>query len=153
MKLRIFVLLLLLLPTLWVQGGDSVSQPAAREKMLADLGRIGGAAAAQTPIAPAKDPFNPPAADLRDTSAPSRGDALHHSEDELPALLAARIQPTGSMMLGGEPYLLFTERRQKICDKVPVTLDGVEYVVEIVSIAGNRFRIRYNGKEAERTIK
>ena len=57
------------------------------------------------------------------------------------------------MMLGGEPYLLFTERRQKIGDKVSVTLDGVEYAVEIVSIAGNRFRIRYNGKEAERTIK
>ena len=36
---------------------------------------------------------------------------------------------------------------------VAVTLDGVEYVVEIVSIANNRFRIRYNDKEAERTIK
>ena len=57
------------------------------------------------------------------------------------------------MMLGGEPYLLFTERRQKIGDKIAVSLEGVEYTVEIVNIANNRFRIRYQDREAERTIK
>jgi hypothetical protein len=56
-------------------------------------------------------------------------------------------------MLGGEPYLLFTERRQKIGDKLVVVVDKVEYAVEIVSITNNRFRIRYNGQEAERPIK
>ena len=153
MKTRHIALLSLLWPvsSLWAQ---SISQPAAREGVLADLGTIGVADSAKVQAEPAKDPFNPPAADLREAPAPGReGEATRRSDAELPALLAARVRPTGSMTLGGEPYLLFTERRQKIGDKVSVTLDGVEYAVEIVSIAGNRFRIRYNGKEAERTIK
>jgi len=134
-----------------LQGGDAVSQPAAREKLLADLGKIGVAGSAKSPAEPAKDPFNPPPADLRDVAA--QGETARRSEAELPSLLIERIRPTGSMVLGDEPFLLFTERRQKIGDKLPVELDGVEYIVEIISIGANRFRIRYNGKEAERTIK
>ena len=156
MKLRHILLPLwaVVLPVAWLPAADAVSQPAAREKTLADLEKIGMAATAKRQVETAKDPFNPPAADLRDAAAPGReGDAGRHTEAELPALLIAKIQPTGSMTLGGEPYLLFTERRQKNGDKLTVELDGVEYVVEIVSIGTNRFRIRYNGKEAERTIK
>ncbi len=156
MKSRPFALLLLavVMPAVGLQAADAISQPAAREKLLADIGRVGEAGAAKPEAEPSKDPFNPPAADLRpDVGAGREGDTARHREAELPALLIARIQPTGSMTLGGEPYLLFTERRQKNGDKLTVELDGVEYVVEIVSIGTNRFRIRYNGKEAERTIK
>lgn len=148
------LLLALVVPAVWLQGADSISLPAAREKVLADLGMVGMPGEAKPQTAPSKDPFNPPAADLRPDVVPGReSDAARHSEEALPALLIAKIQPTGSMTLGGEPYLLFTERRQKNGDKLTVDLDGVEYVVEIVSIGTNRFRIRYNGKEAERTIK
>ena len=156
MKSRPFVPLLLALvaPAVWLQAADTISQPAAREKVLADLGKVGMPGEAKPQTAPSKDPFNPPAADLRPDVVPGReSDAARHSEEAKKALLIAKIQPTGSMTLGGEPYLLFTERRQKIGDKLTVQLDGVEYVVEIVSIGTNRFRIRYNGKEAERTIK
>jgi len=153
MKTRHIALLSLLWPvsSLWAQA---ISQPAAREAVLANLGQIGAADSAKAQAEPAKDPFDPPAADLREAAPPGReGDAGRRSDAELPALLAARVHPTGSMTLGGEPYLLFTERRQKIGDKLTIDLDGVEYVIEIVSIGTNRFRIRYNGKEAERTIK
>jgi hypothetical protein len=156
MKLRhiILPLCVVALPIAWLHAADAISQPAAREKTLADLEKIGVAATAKPQAEPVKDPFNPPAADLREAAAPGReGDVGRHTEEELPTLLIAKIQPTGSMTLGGEPYLLFTERRQKNGDKLTVELDGVEYVVEIVSIGTNRFRIRYNGKEAERTIK
>lgn len=156
MKSRPYVLLLLavVVPAVWLQASDAISQPSAREKVLADLGKVGVAGPAKSLAELSKDPFNPPAADLRPDVVSGRdGDAARHREEELPALLIAKIQPTGSMTLGGEPYLLFTERRQKNGDKLTVELDGVEYVVEIVSIGTNRFRIRYNGKEAERTIK
>ena len=135
----------------YLQGGDAVSQPAAREKLLADLGKIGVSGSTKLPAEPAKDPFNPPPADLRDIA--TQGEAVRRSEAELPSMLIERIRPTGSMVLGGEPYLLFTEQRQKIGDKLSIELDGVEYIVEIISIGTNRFSIRYNGKEAERTIK
>ena len=156
MKSRPFVplLLALVVPAVWLQAADAISLPAAREKVLADLGKVGVAGAAKPQTEPSKDPFNPPAVDLRLDVVPGReGDTVRHREEDLPSLLVAKIQPTGSMTLGGEPYLLFTERRQKIGDKLTIDLDGVEYVVEIVSIGTNRFRIRYNGKEAERTIK
>ncbi|HQF40628.1 MAG TPA: hypothetical protein PK322_16050 [Opitutaceae bacterium] len=154
MKARLLVVSLSLLatPALWAQGA-AISTPEAREKALADLAKITAGRAVAPAAAPAKDPFNPPAADLRDVAPGTSGEGTRRSDAELLPQLAALIQPTGSMTLGGEPVLLFTERRQKIGDKVAVTLDGVEYIVEIVSIANNRFRIRYNDKEAERTIK
>ena len=67
--------------------------------------------------------------------------------------IAAKINPTGSISLGGEPYLLFTEKRLKNGDKVTVSIDAVEYEVEIISIEKNRFRIRYNDLETTRSIK
>ena len=154
MKPRSLVVLLSLLatPALWAQGA-AISTPASREKVLADLAKITDGRVAAPVAAPAKDPFNPPVADLRDIVPGATTEGTRRTDDELLPQLAAKLQPTGSMTLGGEPVLLFTERRQKIGDKVAVTLDGVEYVVEIVSIANNRFRIRYNDKEAERTIK
>jgi hypothetical protein len=68
-------------------------------------------------------------------------------------LLAAQIHPSGSVELGGEPQLLFIEKRQKVGDKIAVLLAGVEYEVEIVSIDKTRFRIRYNTVETTRPIK
>lgn len=137
--------------SIWAQGREN---PLAREKVLADAARLlqGGDGVAK--VAVSKDPFNPPPADLRDAVAGAKeGEATARNPAELVGLLVERIQPTGSMMLGGEPYLLFTERRQKIGDKIGVSLEGVEYSVEIVNITNNRFRIRYQDKEAERTIK
>jgi hypothetical protein len=132
-----------------------ISTPASREGVvaLATTLAVPDAAAAVAPAAKI-DPFNPPAANLRpdaDPEADPRRTA--RSEEDLVTYLISQIQPTGSITLGGEPYLLFTERRQKIGDKMVVVADKVEYAVEIVSIGKNRFRIRYNGHEAERSIK
>lgn len=146
---------LLLVPALLLAAcplaAQTISTPAARQAALATAAKLGAPAAPSAP-AVALNPFDPPRANLRPEGDPEekRSDL---SEADLVAALAAQLQPTGSLMLGGEPYLLFTERRQKIGDKVPVVLEKVEYTVEIVSIAGNRFRIRYNGREAERPIK
>lgn len=148
------VFVVLLPVSLSAQGRDSISLPAAREKALADAARLSSGPQAPQRIVVAVDPFAPPPANLKEVDPSAKDPAAStRSAAELVALLAERIQPSGSMMLGGEPYLLFTERRQKIGDKMSVALEGVEYSVEIVSISNNRFRIRYQDREAERTIK
>ncbi len=157
MKFRILISLgwALGTPLLWAQGATAVSTPSSRQVVVASTARLTGTAAlpASSEVV-ALDPFNPPPSHLRSESEVDvAAKTSNLSDEQLVVALAAQIQPSGSMMLGGEPYLLFTERRQKIGDKVSVTFDKVEYTVEIVSIANNRFRIRYNEKEAERTIK
>jgi hypothetical protein len=147
--------LAVLAPSLNAQTDGSISTPASRDALVASASRL---ATAETPASVSSslgiDPFSPPAANLRWEVTPENGPrASALSDAQLAEVLIAAIQPTGSMLLGGEPYLLFTERRQKIGDKLVVSVDKVEYTVEIVSIANNRFRIRYNGQEAERPIK
>ena len=104
-----------------------------------------------------KDPFNPSEQDLREDYDPNEvkevKQVVRKSDADLLQDIAKQIQPTGSVTLGGEPYLLFGEKRQKKGDKVSVTYDGVEYVVEIISIANKQFRLRYNNEEMVRPIK
>jgi len=104
-----------------------------------------------------KDPFNPSEQDLREDYDPNAvkevKQVVRKSDADLLQDIAKQIQPTGSVTLGGEPYLLFGEKRQKKGDKVSVTYDGVEYVVEIISIANKQFRLRYNNEEMVRPIK
>jgi flagellar biosynthesis component FlhA len=141
-------------PSLCAQGASAISTPAARLAVVAVVDKVNGESAPMAADSITVDPFNPPKANMspeEETDTASKSSSM--SDDQLAVVLAAQIQPTGSMMQGGEPYLMFTERRQKIGDKVAVTFDKVEYIVEIVSIANNRFRIRYKDKEAERTIK
>jgi len=131
-------------------SGAAISTPAAREAVLAIAARLTEMDSPARREAVEKDPFYPAAGELNEETA-KRGDAL--TDEERLELLAAQIKPTGSVELGGEPQLLFTEKRQKIGDKLSVVLDKVEYVVEIVSIEKNRFRIRYNNLETTRSIK
>ncbi len=133
-------------------GTTAVSAPAARTATLEILARIGTVPPAVAGEKLAKDPFHPAPGDL--TDLPEKGavdDSL--SDKERLEAIAAKINPTGSVELGGEPYLLFTEKRQKIGDKVTVSIGEVEYEVEIVSIDKSRFRLRYNNLETTRSIK
>lgn len=134
---------------------SQISSVASREALLATAKALACVENVDPmTVALAVDPFNPPAANLRWEEPPEAGATAEGIPDsEMVHRLVDGIHPTGSIMLGGEPYLLFTERRQKIGDKLVVALDKIEYTVEIVSIANNRFRIRYNGQEAERPIK
>lgn len=131
-----------------------ISTPKARADTVAAAAKL----AVWAPVAPGAvevevDPFHPPKKNLtwevvERTDAPARNDA------DLVKALIKQIQPTGSgEERGGVPILYFGERRQKIGDILRVSLDGVEYSVEIVSITPTRFRIRYNGQEAEQNTK
>lgn len=130
-----------------------VSTPAARAATLASASRLDGGTPPAGAVAVAKDPFYPAQEDLIDPVEQAKIGPDTLSPQERLEQIAAQINPTGSVTLGGEPYLLFTEKRQKIGDKVTVALDGVEYEVEIVSIDKSRFRLRYNNLETTRSIK
>jgi hypothetical protein len=104
-----------------------------------------------------KDPFNPSAQDLREDYDPNAAKDQRplgrRPEAELLEEMAKQVQPTGSVTLGGEPYLLFGEKRRKMGDKVTVLIDGVEYEIEIGTIEKNRFRILYNDLQTTRSIR
>jgi hypothetical protein len=131
-------------------SGTPISTPAARETVLALAARLSTMDAPVRREAIEKDPFYPSVSELNEETA-RRGDTM--TDQQRLELIAAQLNPTGSVELGGEPQLLFTEKRQKIGDKLTVLLDKVEYTVEIVSIEKNRFRIRYNNLETTRSIK
>lgn len=134
----------------------NISTPAARKAALKTMGALLAEKPkpVEGPVA-LKDPFNPPAQDLQEDYDPSAGTKpiQRRSDADLLEEIARQINPTGSVELGGEPYLLFTEKRQKIGDKVTVSISGVEYEVEIISIDKSRFRLRYNNLETTRSIK
>jgi hypothetical protein len=134
-------------------GEPAVSTPAVREATLAMVDRLAADKSAVADAGVGKDPFYPSAGDLSDAVAKTGSGVDGLSDKERVELLADEIKPTGSVELGGEPQLLFTEKRQKIGDKLTVSIDKVEYVIEIVSIDKNRFRIRYNNVETTRSIK
>jgi hypothetical protein len=138
----------------------AVSTPASRDALLKDLAvmlsdmPVGGVAQ----FAKVKDPFHPPPGDLTDTPTatnknPTEIMSTVMSDSDLLQILAAKIRPSGSGEIGGEPFLLFVEKRLKIGDKIPVTHEGIEYSLEIVSIESNRLKLRYHSQEIVRAIK
>jgi len=136
----------------------NVSTPLARQGVIKTVETLLAEKGNPTPAsAEIKDPFNPSEQDLREDYDPNAvkevKQVVRKSDADLLQDIAKQIQPTGSVTLGGEPYLLFGEKRQKKGDKVSVTYDGVEYVVEIISIANKQFRLRYNNEEMVRPIK
>lgn len=141
-----------------VAAGQSLAISPAKNRQ-ALLSRLDAVVASLAPparpgFAALKDPFHPDARDLREAPKESAPVATAAQTDqEVLAAIVGRLHPTGSVVLGGEPILLFGERRQKIGDKLTQTHDGVEYVVEIVNIENNQFRIRYKNEELTRPVK
>jgi len=140
--------------------GRGVSTPESRTAVL----ERARASLAERPAATAedyrslKDPFNPPETDLKDlvvdnSFRPKDTAPKLMSDSEVLSVLAGSITPTGAVELGGEPYLLFGEKRLKTGDRYTVTKDGVDYAVIINSIETSRYSLRYNSQVLFRQIK
>jgi hypothetical protein len=67
--------------------------------------------------------------------------------------LAAKIIPTGSVEIGGEPILLFGQKKLKVGDRLPIIFEGKPYELEISAIEHTSFTLRLNGEEVTRPIK
>jgi hypothetical protein len=67
--------------------------------------------------------------------------------------IAAGLKPSGSLVLRGEPVLLFGQKRVKAGDALTITFEGSEYTVVITAIKAPNFTFRLNNEEFTRPIK
>lgn len=69
------------------------------------------------------------------------------------SLLADKLSPSGTAIIGGDPILLFGARRLKVGDRLTVTYEGAEYNLDITAITRTTFTLRLNREEITRPIK
>ena len=67
--------------------------------------------------------------------------------------IAASLKPSGYFVLGGQPTLVFGQKRVKAGSPLTITFEGTEYTLEIVSIDRPNFTLRLNREEFTRPIK
>jgi hypothetical protein len=67
-------------------------------------------------------------------------------------LIASRINPSGTLILGGEPLLIFGQKRLRVGDRLTVTYDGLDYPLELTAIERTTFTLRLNSDEITRRI-
>jgi hypothetical protein len=74
---------------------------------------------------------------------------------EILETIAARILPTGTMKISGEPLLTFGRKNVKIGSRFTVTnpANGQEYELELIAIDSTTFSLRYRNEEITRPIK
>lgn len=74
------------------------------------------------------------------------------SSDLLQAI-SASLKPSGFFVIGGEPTLVFGEKRVKAGGILTISFEGVEYTLEITAIDRPNFTLRLNREEITRPIK
>ncbi|GAB5560582.1 MAG: hypothetical protein SynsKO_22290 [Synoicihabitans sp.] len=72
---------------------------------------------------------------------------------ELLGTIAPQINPTGSITLGGQPLLLFGQKKVKVGDQLPIIFDGERYTLIISRIESSNFTLRLGAAEVTRPIK
>lgn len=137
-------------------GQETVSSPTKRQAALEEAAQLVAPRNSVVSALPAElvDPFNP----VGFGAPPARGkkgDAAHTptSDREILENVATRITPSGMMMFGDQPMLLFREKKLKVGDNLTITFDGADYVVVITAIDRTSFKIRFNREEVTRPIK
>jgi hypothetical protein len=68
-------------------------------------------------------------------------------------LIASRIMPSGTLMIGGDPLLIFGRKRLRVGDHLTVSYDGRDYELELTGIDRTTFTLRLNHDEITRPIK
>ncbi len=66
--------------------------------------------------------------------------------------IAERISPSGTLQLGGEPYLIFGQKRLRVGDLLTVTFEGQDYTLELVAIDRVTFTLRHEREQITRRI-
>jgi len=165
---RIIGAALLLLGGAAVAAGNTVLSPAKRQEAL-ERGKA--LVAARDIVAVAVNPFHPPAfaeavAGMGRVSPGPTAPANNGGEevatrvptgprtdrDQLQAIAAA-LKPSGFFTLGGQPTLVFGQKRVKAGGTVTINFEGTDYTVEISNITPPNFTLRLNREEFTRTIK
>jgi hypothetical protein len=77
---------------------------------------------------------------------------LLRSDQELVKVLALRLEPTGVLIINGNPFLLFLGKKEKVGNELTVTFEGADYRLTIVEISSRDFRVRYRSEEFTRPV-
>lgn len=137
--------------------------PAQRRQATVDTAArlIGRVPPADLP-ADAPSPFNPQGFDMAEPDPAAIAAAQRASgstavaplttRDVLEAL-AQRLNPSGTVIIGGKPLLLIDRNRFEVGTKFVVTYEQREYELQLVSIDRTTFTLRYRGEEISRPIK
>jgi hypothetical protein len=75
------------------------------------------------------------------------------TDRDLLAALAGSLKPSGFFVLGGQPTLVFGQKRVKAGGALTITFEGAEYVLEVTAITRTTFTLRLNREEFTRPIK
>jgi hypothetical protein len=146
--------------------GEIVVNPQKRQ---ASLEQAKGVLTAKTLTPVPKDPFHPEVeaqspTTSTNTTEPSQANnnvAVRtnptgpRTERDLLQTIATSpsLKPSGFFVLGGEPTLVFGQKRVKAGGSLTITFEGSDYTLEIVSINRPNFTLRLNREEFTRPIK
>lgn len=108
------------------------------------------AAAAVGRVSNVPNPTTPAGTGTGATPAAPTGPRTDH---DLLAAIANSLKPGGSIVLGGQPTLLFGQKRVKAGGVLTITFEGNQYTLEVVSIDRTNFTLRLNREEFTRPIK
>jgi len=75
------------------------------------------------------------------------------SNRDLLQAIGAGIKSPNLIILGGQPVLLFGQKRVKAGGTLTITFEGTQYTLEITTITPPNFTLRLNREEFTRTIK
>ncbi len=145
--------------------GETVVNPLTRQRVLEQAKNL----LAAKPQAPTgKDPFHSEAY-AESIAGATRGPETpqvpsgdnraapggpRNTRDLLQAIATSpSLKPSGYFVLGGQPTLVFGQKRVKAGSFLTITFEGAEYALEIVSIDRPNFTLRLNREEFTRTIK
>ncbi|HVZ63725.1 MAG TPA: hypothetical protein VG936_03985 [Lacunisphaera sp.] len=158
----------LALPEITAAGG-AVASPTKRAEQVQQAKDFLALQPVKLP-AELANPFNPPnfagAASHASSATATTGDGGTRTTPEQAAKpagpksdrdvlqeIAAGLKPGGFFTLGGNPILVFGQKRVKAGDHLTITFEGKEYTVEITSIKAPNFTLRLNREEFTRPIK
>jgi hypothetical protein len=151
---RVLLLMIALSGLVGVANADTVISASKRQVSLAQAKEL---LEEKTFVLNSKNPFNPEGFG-ENQSGDSPGPISivpsgPRSTKELLQAIGASLKPSGSVTLGGEPTLIFGEKRVKAGGFLTITFEGSEYTLEIVSIDRPNFTLRLNREEFTRPIK
>jgi len=75
------------------------------------------------------------------------------NDRDLLATLAGAIRPSGYFIIGGEPTLVFGQKRVKAGDPLTINFEGTDYTLTVTAIDRTSFTLRLNREEFTRPIK
>ncbi len=114
----------------------------------------------EQPVVPAilptiKNPFAPPDFDRIDpVEAPVVAGVAPRARTarEVLEMIAASINPTGTMFMREEPILVFASGHRRVGDRITASVDGVQYTVTISGIDRTSYTLRLNNEQISRPI-